>query len=568
VKVLCVTHSSRPFVEARASLNALEARFPADRLRELPPLDSLAGIEASAPYTGALTLWRVDDEAEHRLTFLREYNPGYKVQSASFYGEHLLVYGADRLEVLDTRLSLVKSIRDPWLCGGHTVFVDGEGVAWVTSAPANAIMRVDLASGTIIERIAIPEQYGVGYRLAPGEDLHAHFIPTDLQPTHVNCAFPTENGVLVTLCIQGAVGMFDAERGYREIVRGYRGCHGGKLDTLTGELYLTDSPAGLVWFFDSKTGAVTGRIGVDSSWLHDAHQISARTFVVGLSDKNEIRTVLKGSGEVSLALDCGAFGESVMFVNCCEVDARWQRELTPRQVPATPATKPDPMTLGEQLVPPLLDDWLWKVTGDNVSSVHANLVCEDGVAGEYLLSSDEFELNAGSYVFECEIACKKGGITVGLLESSSDQWLAPLTFDASNRSRWTRLDVRQILKARLVVAAHNPQRPMPLEAEVRRVSLRALTAAASEQGSAASTQSDTDGMSARRTASRLSMQEESANLRNEIVRRDELLQMTHKQLLATGEALSRYQRYASSRFIRALWHVEDRIRNLFSGYPR
>ena len=116
----------------------------------------------------------------------------------------------DRLEILDTRLRAVKTITDPWIAGGHTVYPDADGCVWLSSAPANAALKVDLQSGKIVKRIKMPQQYGRGYQLDPKDDVRKHLIPTDLQATHINSAYPIADGLLVTLWIPGVVGYFDA----------------------------------------------------------------------------------------------------------------------------------------------------------------------------------------------------------------------------------------------------------------------------------------------------------------------------------------------------------------------
>ena len=79
MKLLCVTHSSRPFLDVRSTVNFLEKRFPADRLENLPPLTSIPGIDVAVPLTGSLTLWKIEEDDNFRLSFLRSYDPGYKV---------------------------------------------------------------------------------------------------------------------------------------------------------------------------------------------------------------------------------------------------------------------------------------------------------------------------------------------------------------------------------------------------------------------------------------------------------------------------------------------------------
>lgn len=326
MKVLCVTHSSRPFEQTCSSLNSIERRFPPGRLQALPPLDSLGSVQAAMPYSGRLTLWRLDDCP--RLEFLRAYDPDYKVQSAVFAGDALVVCGFDRVEILDTDFKPRRTVRDNWIAGGHTAFMDAEGSLWCVSAAANAILRVDIERGEVVERIRMPPRYGTGYPVRLTDDLRAHFVPIDLQPAHVNCAVPTPAGVLVTMWIPGAVGLYDADRRYREIVHGLRGCHGGRLTSDGRQLYVTDSSAALIWFFNLDDGRVVRRLRIDdSAWVHDSELIADRLLAVSIADRNEVRLVDLGSGETLFRQDCSPFGESAMFVTCCEVSPAWHTRL-------------------------------------------------------------------------------------------------------------------------------------------------------------------------------------------------------------------------------------------------
>ena len=146
MKFLCLTHSSRKFFAADSSFNTLEMRFSDKaRLDDLPPMETFPGVDQAVPYDGALSVWRIDRSGRGvSLAFLFQYAPGYKVQSAAFHEDHLIVYGSDRLEVLDVDLNLVRTIRHPLMVGGHTVFIDNDGHAVVTSAPANSVFRLDL----------------------------------------------------------------------------------------------------------------------------------------------------------------------------------------------------------------------------------------------------------------------------------------------------------------------------------------------------------------------------------------------------------------------------------------
>ena len=474
MKVLCVTHSSRPFFEARASLNALERRFKANRFEQLPPFESLPGVDTAVPFSGGLSLWRIDEQKNYHLEFLRMYNPGYKIQFATFHNDCLLVYGADRLEVLDTKFQVVKTITDPWLAGGHTVFVDKAGYAWVTSAPANAVLKIDLDQGQVIERITIPERYGRSYNLSPKDNLLQHYVSTDLQPTHVNCAYPLKNGLLVTLLIPGVVGFFDQTRNYREIAHGFRGCHSAKPVGDSNEIYLTDSPSGLVWFFNFETGSITGRFHIESNWLHDADQITGSIFAVALGDENEVQIFDKSTGEVLQRVDCSRFGQSVMFINTCEVSQPWQKVLQPETLPVQPIDLSQ-LSLGFNMVPPLANRNQWLLNTETKTKAGLLLQSEQSLNYEYLLTGTELHLPCGDYAFEGEIVCHKGAIALGLVDQVSDKWISTLTFDSVNSFRREILSLVEPATLKVILTAANlPNELRTVSAEVQKVSLRKI----------------------------------------------------------------------------------------------
>lgn len=472
-KLLCVSHSSRPFVEARSSLNGMESRFQPGRLDGLPPWESLAGIDSAVPFSGSLTIWRVEDGEKPRLNFLRAYDPGYKIQSAVFAGNRLLVCGADRLEVLDTEFRVVQTIRDNWICGGHTVFSDTAGHAWLTSAPANALLRVDVEQGKVVERIRLPDRYGTGYPVGPEHDLREHFIPTDLQPTHVNCAYPTQRGILVTLWIPGVVGRLTIDREFQEIVAGIRGCHGGKLSPSGRELYVSDSPTGLVWFFDPDTGAVRSRLRMDSVWLHDAHMISPALLVVSLSDKNELRMVERRSGDVVFAADCSRFGASVMFVTCCEPAAEWHDFML-----ASPGTGDDPPAVsapGGELMPPVAESPFWTNPIPETCRLEATLRIRSlSSRFEYLALGRRKWLPPGRYRVSAEVTVQRGAVAVGLIDAQKQHWLAQMDYDSMSSSRNAEVFVPEATETQLVVSANNAAGPAPVIAEMVSMSIRQI----------------------------------------------------------------------------------------------
>jgi hypothetical protein len=466
MKVLCLTHSSRPFFEARCRLNALLTRFSADRFASMPPYESLPGVDDAVPFYGSLSLWAIE-EADGRpasLRFLHSYEPDYKVQTALFLGDQLVVCGSKGLELLDADFKVVRTITDPWLVGSHTVHADADGHLWVTSAPANAALRIRLSDGAVVERLVMPERYGRGYPLTPEDDLHRHFIPTDLQPTHINCAVPLGDGLLVTLLAPGAVGLFDARRRYTEIVRGYYGCHGGRIHPETGELVLSDSPAGIVWFFDMSTGRPVRRVGVSSAWLHDAEPLGRNVLVATLGDANTVQLVDERNGEVLFEQNCDRWGCSVMFANVYEVSPAWQEALEARaprtfvQVPAPPSpTAPN-------LLAETVSGWASGAVEPATGSLRIR--GRRPVQYDYLHTFPSVRLTPGRHLFSVRATCHRGEASIGLLDLEDNTWIGQLTLDDTVTSSSTEFEIDKPATALPVIAANNANGPKPVDLDV------------------------------------------------------------------------------------------------------
>lgn len=474
MKVLCLTHSSRKFFVADASFNSLEMRFSReDRLSDLPPFEELPPVEEAVPYEGALTVWSIEEfAAGPSLRFLFRYDPGYKVQCAAFCSDRLIVYGSDRLEVLDSTLNVVRTVRHPLLVGGHTVFVDRNGHAVVTSAPANAIFRIDIETGEVIEQIKVPDRYGSGYDL-DDRNLHEHYVPTDLQPTHVNCAYPIEDGLLVTLCVPGAVGRFDSNGNYREIVRGFRGCHGAKM--YRDLLYLSDSTAGAVVYIDPETGQIRKRLHADTRWLHDAEHVDDETVAVALGDKNEIRLLDSRSGEVKHRVSCDAFGQSVMFASVHEMGPAWQTEHQPEEPEPSQQNPSLAESLGPELLASLANFRAWSKPQDSSSQIGVVLRSESHAPHAYLYIGDETPVTLGAYRLTAEIGCRKGAVMLGLLDVAGDSWLATETFDRENERATMTVTLDDPTTVKPILTATDGRSGKAIAAEIRLLSLRRIS---------------------------------------------------------------------------------------------
>lgn len=468
MRILCVTHSTRPFEQTCGSLNAIHNRFPPPRLDRLPALDSLESVQQAMPYVGGLTLWRIHDD--WRLSLLHHYAPDYKVQSAVFAADRLVVCGYDRVEVLDARFNPIRTIEDNWLAGGHTAFVDDAGHVWLVSAPANAVLRVDVDRGQVVERLRVPARYGVGYDVGPGDDLRAHYVPTDLQPAHVNCAFPAADGVWVTLWIPGVVGHFDRDRRYREVVHGLRGCHGARVSADGRELYLTDSAAALIWFFDPVDGRAVQRVRVEGcDWVHDSELLADDVMVVSVADRNEIRLMTRRGGATLFCQDCSEWGESTMYVTAADVSSAWEATFDAVKQPVAP---PVP-ALEEELLPPPArpDGWTGVAAGGGEVGALMTLRARAS-QHEFLAAGPQLALPPGQYRLAVRLTVLTGGLRVALVDERDQTSLGQMTLDAVHPEASILLRVRDATCARILMRAHNPGEAAHVVAYVHTLSLR------------------------------------------------------------------------------------------------
>lgn len=479
-KILCVTHSDRPFFNARSTITGINRRFSSNRLADLPPIETLQSLDDAMPYKGSLSLWAVDPDKGHRLSKLWDYHPDHKIQSAVLHQDMLLVYSTDRLEIFGTDLKLKKTVRAKGMVGGHTVHCDDEGKAWVTSAPSNAVFRIDLETGDILERLDMPESYGMGYETEEDHDPQAHYIPTAFQPTHVNSAVPAKGGLLVTTWIQGAVGFFDQDRKYREIARGFTGCHGARLDPETGHVFLADSPTGLVWSLDFNTGMIAHRFETGSKWLHDADKLENGIYACTLGDTNELVLVHGPSGEVLTREDCSHLGASTMFVNACEPAPAWdeclQRLSQDARAPSDVRTPPRGEVIAA--LPDILNCWF---NSDQHVALH--LATNAPAGNDYLFRSHPVRLKPGAYVLQANATIATGALTLGIVGVDQQEWIASTTLDRalpSGRAAWA---LEEDTTCNIVVAASNAEYNEQVSALIQSMEIAIDTAPGSAGGS-------------------------------------------------------------------------------------
>jgi len=478
MKVLCVTHSDRYFVEEKASMNRLATRFPTERLFNLPDFESLPAESEIMPYQGKLSLWKVLEQSKN-LIYLGEYKTDAKVQFATFHADFLLVLCSNKLQVLNIDFSLIREISDPWLVGGHTVFVDQEGYAIVTSAPSNSILKIDLELGKVIERILLPEQYGIGYPLTENSDLREHYISTDQQPTHVNCAYPVGDSLLVTFWIPGVVGLlgkqglFSRSRKYREIVSGFTGCHGGRLKEGSSEIFFADSAAGLILVIDLESGKLLRRLRVDSNWLHDVCPVGNDLLAAGLSDCNEIRLYDQLTGECYRKMDCASFGESVMFVNCIETNELWTEKLNLMSAPKKVQKPSVKKHCGDELLCGITSP-TWILSDQSLAEKHLGIVSSHKLRYDYLLKGEKIGLEKGKYYLSGSAHTKKGSISYGLLDVKADQWITEIVFDFKNKDACIAFQLEKSTDCMLIVCAANAKESQYIDIELCTVSINAV----------------------------------------------------------------------------------------------
>ena len=471
MKILVTTHSSRFFDSDRANLNSLNKRFESRTLENLPDLETFGPWQQAIAVKGKIAFWEFSDQQDGRIAprFIRAFEPPFNPQSVCFVDDVLMIAGPDRIMRYGPGFKELAPFTDNWITGTHTVRKADDGTVWVTSAPANAAIRLDSKTGAVIERLVMPAQYGKGHDLTGADDLRAHFITLDYQPTHINSAVPVGDGILVSLLVPGAVGLFDQHRNYREICSGLRGCHGARVHPKTGEIYVSDSPAGLVWYFDKDSGTPRRRLDFHSRWLHDAEIVADNVLLGLLSDNNSLAFIDETSGEILENISCDGLGQSTLFCQVVDAPPKWDATLQAD----THAKAVQPRVLLSSSVE-LIEDLsnsssliLTREKPQRLFRVESN----DQLKHEYLILGIERELDPGHYRFLTEASCSKGGLTVGLIDAHSQLWVVQCQHDKSRATDWLDFRCERRTKYKLVIAACNMSTPGPVDSILQRVSI-------------------------------------------------------------------------------------------------
>lgn len=321
--LLVVTHSDRRVELDRCGLNYLTRRYAnPDRLSAPPPFAELKPSAKASPHLGQVTIWRFlgGDFRQPQLVahLVPDPEPGspgrYKPQHAVWKDGRLWVVGVEQVQVFDARLSLVRTLTDPWMAGGHTINADGGGAMISTWSGSDSVIVIDAETFAVKHAWRLPEAlYGRNYPLSRTDSVVDHFVPNDLQLTHVNAAWPHNGGVLVSMLIQGAIGWFSPRGEYRELLRGYVACHGVRASR-RGQVYFSDSCLGTINFLD-ETYRVESRLDLDSRWLHDAEEVAPDLFAACVADRNTVEIVDRVTAKTRHVIAGHEFGESTQFVS-------------------------------------------------------------------------------------------------------------------------------------------------------------------------------------------------------------------------------------------------------------
>ena len=468
MKIVLVSHSSRPFFEARCQINELNKRFEKDRTVDSSfSVDQLKSVEESVPFNGALSIWAYQSDTKD-LRFISTYEPNFKIQSACVLNDKIVVLGADRLQVLSFELDLINEITEDYVIGGHTVTPLDDSCVLFTSAPANKIYVYDVEAQELKETICLPAHLSKSLIGELDISLRENYIPTDLQQTHINAAFNGPKGILATFWIQGALYVYQ-DHSWRELTTGFRGSHGGRW--IDGEqVMMTDSPAGLIWFFDADSGKVLRRIDLASKWVHDAEKVAPGVIIALFGDRNTIEIVDENTGQPLSSVDAAPFGETVMFLSCFDVDEELVNKIPTEEIPQVK----EAFTLseyGDNLVEGIVDNGgLYPIYHSSFSNIE--IQSRSSVRYDILSTSRSLILEAGEYVFSSDVVCHLGGVSIGIFDNRVEAWISQLVFDSVVDKAHTQFKLDQATEVQLMVSAHNPGADQHVKAVVKDIALR------------------------------------------------------------------------------------------------
>lgn len=313
-----VTHSDRPLDLSRCTTEAFIQRFGSPgRLDHLPLFDSLTPARSHSPYHGGATFWAFDTKKPEKPRLLHYFKPDYRVQHAVGLGDGFLLGATDSVEFIDPDGRVRWRASDPWMAGLHTLFHHKGRIA-VSCSSSDAVLVLDAKDGKVTHALRLPPGlYGHGYDLSRDHDVREHYITNDHQFTHVNAAWPCNDGIYVCTLIQGAVGLFGWDASYRELFRASVGCHGIRC---IGEdaLLLADSCAGQARLF-TLGGRLRSSTDFRCRWLHDVDVVSDRYMLGAIADRNSIAVADVHDGNILSEWPMQAFGTGVQFLSVAAI---------------------------------------------------------------------------------------------------------------------------------------------------------------------------------------------------------------------------------------------------------
>ncbi|HEX9707403.1 MAG TPA: hypothetical protein VGA24_07150 [Steroidobacteraceae bacterium] len=314
--VLCITHSDRPVEADRCDANALQSRYTRPgRLPPTVPFRSLPHARTATPYGGAISVWDVGGSDFQDVALLAILRPrGYKPQHVIWHGDRLWVLGTELIEVYDESLRREALIEDNWLAGAHTIAPIDDDTLAVSASASDSVLMVDRRAMKVVDRFRIPDGvYGHNFDLRHDDSVVEHYVPNDLQLAHFNCAWPWRGGVLTTALIPGAIGFFDRSGSYRELLSGFVGAHGARVNPETDRIYFCDSCAGTLNVLGPDL-EIEFSYRAGSRWLHDAVHLSGEVFALAVSDRNVVQVANIHSGEILCKIDGSELGCSTQFL--------------------------------------------------------------------------------------------------------------------------------------------------------------------------------------------------------------------------------------------------------------
>lgn len=304
--LLILTHSNRRTLLKDCSLNYLTRRYEIPgRLENLPPFETLSPSPDDT-HRGSITFYKINTiNDSFNVKYIGAIKTPCKSQHvAQLNDKQIVVCYESYLELWDfmnplnkidgkhdLAYKILKTYEHPHFAGLHTVNVFDKNKVIVSASAPDAVMIIDLDTKGILWKKRMPEEiYGKNYQLIDTKDIKQHYIANDYQTTHINSAYPSDDKkkIVVSLFIQGAIGIFDLEKdNYTEIMRGFIGCHGARFNH-EGCIYFVDSVTGTLVILNNKMD-IRKRFAVRSLWLHDAIQLFDNIYAFSISDSNELQ---------------------------------------------------------------------------------------------------------------------------------------------------------------------------------------------------------------------------------------------------------------------------------------